>query len=214
MRGFGRARFYGSFAHGGLVLAFGLAVGAIGSGCAHPIAFNAADTSWHYSVGAEKLGDAALVAVIDPATAAQSYTFRAWASGVANQWVVNYGEMLVQVADVELPQLVGLYERSTSFREPASGNPRLTLVLTVPSYVFEDYRAKLTLRAEAFGPGRKPIFSKDYSAMGESEAGMMVGLGALGQTSAVRQSSLDAFKAAFAAMRPDLLAALRGGAAR
>lgn len=40
----------------------------------------------------------------------------------------------------------------------------------------------------------------------------MIGLGAFGQMSAVRQSSLDAFKQAFAKIRPDILAVLERAA--
>ena len=101
---------------------------------------------------------------------------------------------------------------TTRARKPTSGNKRLTLVLTVPSYVFRDYRAKLTLHVEAFGPGRTPIISKSYSSEGHSQAGKMIGAGAFGQKSAVRQSSLDAFKKVFVQMRAEVIAALEGSA--
>ncbi|GEM_PF-403339 len=179
-------------------------------GCVHPIAFNPDDTSWHYSIGGEPQKGASLVAVIDEDTLKQSYDFRAWSTGIAHKWVASYGEMLEQVADVEFPQIVEHYEQSKSFQEPTTGEKRLTLVLTVPSYVFEDYRAKMTVQAEAFGPGRKQIFSRTYSSEGGSEAGKMVGLGAFGQKSAVRQSSLAALQDIFAQMRPDIVAALNG----
>ena len=95
------------------------------------------------------------------------------------------------------------------FFEPTPGYNRITLVLTVPSYVFEDFRAKVTVHVEAFGPERTPLFSKSYLSEGGGEVGKMVGLGAFGQKSAVRQSSLDAFKEIFATMRPDIITALQ-----
>ena len=183
---------------------------AAGTGCVHPIALHPTDTSWHYSVDAEKQTEASMIAVIDEKTAAKHYDFRAFSTGIAHKWVANYGEMLKQVADIELPQLVGSYQRSTFYREPTTGKKRLTLVLTVPSYVFEDYRAKMAVHAEAFGPSRTPVYSRSYTSEGDAEAGKMVGAGAFGQKSAVRQSSLDAFKRIFEQMRPDIVDALRG----
>jgi hypothetical protein len=69
-------------------------------------------------------------------------------------------------------------------------------------------RAKVTIRADAFAPNETLVFSRDYTGEGSSQAGKMLGLGAFGQKSAVRQSSLDAFKQAFARMRPDVRSAL------
>jgi hypothetical protein len=193
-----------------VTLALILTAVGLTTGCTHVIAFHPTDTSWHYSVGADKQTGAALVAVIDETTAEESYAFRAWSTGIAQKWVANYGEMLEQAADVELPQIVERYERSSAYLEPTTEEKRLTLVLTAPSYVFEGWRAKMTVQAEAFGPGRTPLFSKSYSAEGGGEAGKMVGLGAFGQKSAVRQSSLDALKKIFAQMRPDIVTALQG----
>ena len=190
------------------VACFGLAL--LGTGCAHNIAFDPIDTSWHYTIDATRQEGTALMAVIDERTAKASYDFRAWSTGIAHQWIARYGEMLTQVADVELPQLVDSYQRSSSYDEPTTGQQRLTLVLTIPSYVFEGYRAKLTLHAEAFSPGRQSIFSKSYMSEGGSGAGKMIGLGAFGQKSAVRVSSLQAFRSVFEQMRPDIMAAFQG----
>jgi hypothetical protein len=202
---------YGVNAKGKMValLMTAMVTAAMGTGCVHPIAFHPTDTSWHYSVHAQKQTEASMVAVIDEETAAKQYDFRAFSTGFAHKWVVEYGEMLEQVADVELPQLVGSYKRSTLYSEPTTGEKRLTLVLTVPSYVFEDYRAKMALHAEAFGPGRTQLFSRSYTSEGHAESGKMVGAGAFGQKSAVRQSSLDAFKRVFDQLRPDIEDALR-----
>ncbi len=113
-------------------------------------------------------------------------------------------------ADIEFPQLVGSYQRASSYVEPTTGEKRLTVVLTVTSYIFEDYRAKLTLHAQAFGGGRTQVLSRSYSAEGYIEASKIINAGMYGTKSAVRQSSLDAFKKAFQQMRPDIVEALSG----
>ena len=179
----------------------------IGTGCVHPIAFHPTDTSWHYPIQATKQDSAGLVAVIDASTAESTYEFRAMSTGIAHKWVARYGEMLGQVADVEMPQLVANYQRSETYAEPTAGEQRLTLVLTVSHYVFRDYHATLTLHAEGFGPDKMLVFSGDYTSEGRNESGKMLGAGAFGQKSAVRQSSLDAYRKAFDQMRPDLIAA-------
>ena len=179
-------------------------------GCTHMIAFNETDPSWHYGVDAPRDAGAALVAVIDPETLADSYSFRALSTGLAHKWVAEYGKMLAQVTDVEFPQLVGVYARKSSYEEPSTGDPRLTLELSVPSYTFRDYHASVIVQVEAYGVDKTRLFSKSYSGSGANESGKMVGLGAFGQMSAVRQSSLDAFKEAFAKLRIDILAVLQG----
>jgi len=189
-----------------------LLISAIGSSaCTHRIAFNETDPSWHYAVGTPRHDGAALVAVIDQKTLKDNYAFRAFSTGIAHKWVAEYGRMLGQVSDVEFPQLVETYARSTSYEEPPSGNPRLTLEMAVPSYTFTNYHATLTVHVDAYGANKTPLFSKSYTGDGENEAGKMIGLGAFGQMSAVRQSSLDAFKQAFAKMRPDILVVLENG---
>ena len=180
-------------------------------GCTHQIAFDRDATSCAYLIGAAKQSDTSIVAVVEPATLAASTSFRAWSTGIAHKWVANYGEMLVQVTDMELPQVVEFYERSPSYLESTSGRHRLTIELSVPSYVFEDYRAKLTIKADVYGPGRTAVFSRTYSSEGSSGAGKMIGLGVFGQKSAVRQSSLVAFKNVFEELRRDIATALGGG---
>ena len=194
-----------------LMFAF-VVLGAGSASCTHQISLHPTDTSWHYKVDGEKVPGSALIAVVDDETAGAEYAFRAWSTGVAHKWVADYGVMLEQVADVELPQVVEAYKRTNEYAEPANGERRVTLVLTVPKYVFEDYHAKLTLRAEAFGPRRTPLFDESYEVEGMSQTGKMIGAGAFGQKSAVRQSSLDAYKLAFEKLRADLDSALRAQA--
>ena len=190
-------------------LALGLVLAACSAlGCTHQIAFDEADPSWHYVIDAPRAETASLVAVVSEETLADSYAFRAFSTGIAHKWVAQYGRMLIQVADVELPQLVGTYARRSSYEEPRAGDPRLVLELRVTSYRFADFGATLTLQADAYGPDKTRLFSRSYTATGEGQAGKMIGLGAFGQKSAVRQSSLDAFRNAFAQLRVDLLAAL------
>lgn len=185
-----------------IVLALGV------TGCTYTIAFSETDTDWHYQTDATRQSGTALVAVIDEKTLAESYDFSSFTTGAANTWVVQYGLMLQQVADVALPQMVEHYGHSTTYKEPAHGHKRLTLVMTVPSYSFADFHAKLTMHVDAYGSNRTRLFSKDYAGEGGAQGAKMFWAGAFGQKSAVRESSLDAFRQAFSLMQPDVISAL------
>ena len=177
------------------------------SGCAHRIAFHDTDTSWHYQLGSEKY-DAGLVVVVGPATLDQIYSFRSAMAGGAHRWDVQTGEMLAQVADVEFPQMFQHYERTTTYKEPTQGSRRLTLVMDIPDYKFQDFHATVTVRTIAYGPNKLPLFEKNYTMEGVSQGGKVFGAGAFGMMSAVRQSSLDAYKKIFEVMRRDVVQTL------
>jgi len=187
-----------------LLLAVGIALLGL-TGCAHEIRFENLD----YTIEARK-ADAGLVAVIDQKTLDHVVTIRSAATGIAHRWNAEPGAMLKQVADIELPQLVTSYSSSTSFGEPSQGKRRITLVLTVPNYEFSDWRAKYSVKAVAYGPNRTPLFDKTYSEEGSNQKGKMIGAGAFGMKSAVRQSSLEALKRIFAQIRGDLGKSLEG----
>jgi len=181
------------------------------SGCAHTIAFHDQDESWHYSVGEEQQ-DAALLIVITEETLKQQESTRAFSTGVIHRWDAQPGRMLKQVADVELPQMVQHYQSATTYRESEAGKRRLTLELSVDQYDFKDFHATVEVHARAYGPGRTLIFDKRYAGTGSNEGGKMFGLGAFGMKSAIRQSSLAAYKQAFTGLRKDLRRALESPA--
>lgn len=180
------------------LLATGVMLLGLG-GCAHEIRFE----DVNYTVDTRK-ADAGLVAVIDQQTLDKVVTIRSAATGIAHRWNAQPGMMLKQVADIELPQLVTSYSSSTQYGEPSKGKKRITLVLTVPDYQFTDWHAKFSVQATAYGPNRARLFEKTYVEEGSNQKGKMVGAGAFGMKSAVRQSSLEALKKIFAQVRADL----------
>ena len=169
-------------------------------------------TACHYDVRFEDINystgdqphDAGLVTVIDPQTAAKTVTIKSWATGIANSWDARSGEMLRQVSDVELPQMFKYYRVSPAYEEPKEGRDRLTMELTVPHYAFSDFHTTVVIHARVYKPGKTLVFEKSYREEGDSQGGKMAGAGAFGMKSAVRQSSFDAYKKAFAKIRADL----------
>jgi hypothetical protein len=169
------------------------------TGCHHDIRFE----DINYSTQ-DRLHDAGLVAVIDPSTLAKTVTISSWATGIANSWDARPGEMLRQVSDVELPQMFKYYRVSQAYEEPAQGNNRLTMDLSIAHYAFSDFHTTVIIQARVYRPGKALVFDRSYREEGDSQGGKMVAAGAFGMKSAVRQSSFDAYRKAFARIRADL----------
>lgn len=111
------------------------------AGCAHQVTFERPEA---YRITTPRQ-EASATAVIDSQTLANKVSIRAFMTGIAHDWQAEPGDMLKQVADIELPQTQG---------------------------------------------------------------GKMFWGGAFAMKSAIRQSSLDAYKKVFAQLRADLEAAL------
>ena len=177
----------------------------LGAGCAHQVTFDR-PAAYTISTPRQEVG---VTAVIDQNTLTSKVVIRAFMTGIAQAWEAEPGDMLRQVADIELPQMFSRYELANAYVEPASGPRWIILELTIPSYQFEEFRAKVSVTASAYDRGRRQLLQKTYSAEGEPQGAKMFWAGAFGMKSAIRQSSLDAYKKVFAELRSDLAAALR-----
>ncbi len=175
----------------------------LSTGCHYDIRFE----DIGYSTGG-KLYDAGLVATIAPYTVGQVVSIKSWATGIANTWDARPGEMLRQIADVEFPQMFRHYKAASQYEEPQQGMPRLTVELSIPHYAFSDFHTTVVVQARVYRAGQSLVFDKSYREEGEGQGGKMVGAGAFGMKSAVRQSSFDAYKKVFAKLRADLVAVL------
>ena len=185
----------------------------VGAGCAHQVTF---DRPAEYTISASRQ-EVGVTAVIDQNTLTNKVVIRTLTGVVihmfmipiAHTWEVEPGDMLKQVANIELPQMFSRYELATAYVEPAPGPRWIVLEFTIPSYQFEEFRAKVSVTATAYDRGRRQLLQKTYSAEGETQGAKMYWARAFGMKSAIRQSSLDAYKKVFAEIRSDLAAALR-----
>lgn len=184
-----------------------VALALLVSGCAHQVTFERPD---RYSISSPKQ-DVGVTAVIDQPTLTNKVPIRAFMTGIAQSWEVEPGNMLKQIADIELPQMFSQYEFSNAYKEPST--KWITLELAIPNYVFEDFRAKVSVTATVSEPGKRRLLQKTYSAEGETQGGKMFWGGAFAMKSAIRQSSLDAYKKVFAELRDDLARVLQGKSA-
>ena len=175
----------------------------LAAGCAHQVTF---DKPAPYVVSTTKM-QSGVTAVIDPATISAKIPIRSFMTGIAHSWEAEPGDMLKQVADIELPQMFASYQFASAYADPPPG-PWIFVELTIPSYKFEDFHATVSVTVTAYDRNRKHILQKTYTAEGETQGAKMFWTGAFGMKSAIRQSSLDAFKKVFANLRADLSTAL------
>jgi hypothetical protein len=182
-----------------------LAVSA--TGCVtHQVTFQDAK----YVTDARK-NNAAVVAVIDQDTLTRKVVIHSFTTGIANNWEAEPGDMLKQVADIELPQMFSDYQFATKDQAPAGNGPGLVLALSVPEYQFADFHAKISVNAVCKARDGRLLFEKRYDGAGPAQGGKMFFGGAFAMKSAVRQSSLAAYKEIFAKLRADMQQALDGG---
>jgi len=118
-------------------------------------------------------------------------------TGIANTWEVQPGIMLKQVADIEFPQIFRDYHTADVYNPSLQKDRRLVLELLLPQYTFAHFHTTITVQAKAHANNGTLLFEKQYTEEGLGQGGKMFGLGAFGMKSAVRQSSLDAYRKIF-----------------
>src|SRR5438093_6677876 len=128
---------------------FALVAGSLALAACHRVQFG--DIT--HTISATKY-DAAIVAVIDESTLAQTVSFRSGAAFWLHRYDVRPGLMLKQMADAELPQMFTRYEVANTYRPPSAGKG-MTLVLSVPRYTFRGFHAIATVHATAYDSSRK-----------------------------------------------------------
>lgn len=184
-------------------------IALITGGCAHQVTF---DRPAPYTISSPRQS-MAVTAVIDQNTLSSRVPIRSFMVGAAHSWEVEPGDMLKQVADIELPQMFSDYEFSATYKERLNDIKGVILELAVASYQFQDFRAKVRVNATLYERGKKQLFQKTYSAEGLSQGEKMFWGGPFGMKSAIRQSSLEAYKKVFEQLRPDLLHAVQRASA-
>ncbi len=174
------------------------------TGCYHV----ALDPTYSYSIDST-LREESITVVIDPQTLNQEVSIRSWMVGVGNRWDIQPGMMLKQVADIEIPQMFNDYRTADFYEASLQSDKRLALELSIPQYAFANFHATITVQAIAHGSDGSLLFEKQYTEEGFRQGEKMFWAGPFGMKSAIRQSSLDAYKKIFMRLRIDLTKSLR-----
>ncbi len=170
------------------------------SGCTHHVAFDDID----YTVDQEPREEPTEVVITEEQRSAE-VPVRSGMAGFAHSWVAFPGEMLVQVAEVEMPQV---FSDSQLVTEPSGAEDRYQLFLEVPYYSFSNHRATVRMRAELLDADKEQLLDQTYENQGDTYGARMFWGGAFGMKSAMRNSSLEAYQANFEQLRADLEEAL------
>jgi hypothetical protein len=180
------------------------ALAVLTTGCVHhQISFNTEEPTWHYLIDGSAI-DVPIVVSVPTETQAADLEISSFAAGLAHRWHANYGKMFMQALEVELSQLFPSHTLSTSRASPGSYH----LHLDIPSYAYSGFAARTTVEAVLTDPSGAELLRKRYEATGKSGTGKVVGLGAFGMKSAIRQSTLDAYRQIFGRLRADLRSSL------
>lgn len=143
---------------------------------------------------------------LTPETIANRYAFRSVTTGYANQWVVQFGQILgdtLQSAEVQraFGQLVA-----------GSGGNGDKLIFGLRNYEFAHFGASVNLEVTLVRDG-KEVFRKDYQADGKTQGGKMFWAGAFGMKNAIQQSTKLALDDILRQLIADLNQQMRGTAA-
>lgn len=129
--------------------------------------------------------DAASNYLLTPRTQQHQYQFRSWLTGYANEWSIEFGEILDDTMRSEDVRKAFGELRKASNESAAS--PGL-LVFDLEDYTFEDFGAHIALNISFSRFGTTEL-SKTYEEDGKSQGGKMFWAGAFGQKNAVQQST-------------------------
>jgi hypothetical protein len=159
------------------------------------------------NVGTSKLPSTTLDAryELTPATASHKYEFRSAMAGYANNWVVEFGQMLE--ATLQSKDVQGAF-RKLEKRGP--GEAPVLLVFDLVSYTFSDFGATVELKVTVQRPGAAPLV-KTYKQAGVTQGGKMFWGGVFGMKNAIQQSTKDAVDKLLAAFITDLNALPEAG---
>jgi len=151
------------------------------------------------NVGASKLPSTPLEAryEITRATADHKYEFRSATVGYANNWVVEFGQMLE--ATLQSKDVQGAFRK---LEQRGPGAPSL-LVFDLVNYSFSDFGAHVELKV-TIQRASGPAFVKTYRQDGITQGGKMFWAGAFGMKNAIQQSTKNAVDKILVALITDL----------
>jgi hypothetical protein len=168
-------------------------------GCAHTVDW---DPIEHETpLGPQSPGKVSLF--MDVGLANAEHSFRAFGSGIANKWLVPYGERVHYFAEA---YLTGAFRKYEEVESPQVSSGMLVHITDVV-YTVSGQAAHVKVSVEASDALGDPLLTRSYSADGPSGAGAVFAGGAFAQKGMVRRSTNRALHAVFQQLIPDLQSA-------
>ena len=151
------------------------------------------------NVGASKLPATSFEAKyeVTPATAGHKYEFRSVMTGYANNWVVEFGQMLD--ATLQSKDVQGAFRK---LDKRGTGEVANLLVFDLIAYSFGDFGAHVEMKVTVQRSGAPLV--KTYKADGVTQGGKMFWAGVFGMKNAIQQSTKDAVDKILVALITDL----------
>lgn len=178
-------------------VAFGILAFLVMSGCTHTVRWDPI----HYETPVTREAPRPIALFMEEHLKTARYAFRAFGSGIANEWVVPYGERVHEFAASYLSQMFSDY---TEAKSPQVGRGIL-LHITAVKYEVSGQSAHITIDVVARDAGGQPLLTRSYSAVGPSGAGVIwSGGGAFAQQGMVRRSTNRALHEIFQQLTADL----------
>lgn len=146
---------------------------------------------------------------ITPSTAVHKYEFRSVMTGYANNWIVEFGQMLD--ATLQSKDVQGAFKR---LERRGSGGEQALMTFDLVSYVFTDFGATVELKVTVQRAGGGAPLVKTYRQSGVTQGGKMFWAGVFGMKNAIQQSTKDAVDKILAALIVDLNALPEAGGSR
>ena len=176
-----------------------LAILILSSGCTYRVV----NQQPSYSTGGQRVDEYAHV-VVETSSRNFSYSVRSMRASLLNRWDIQAGEMFMQTLDVELPQFFRRYDLALREQWPLDNEKTLSVIFKLEDYKFGGSRAQVVIHVLALDENQKVLLNRKYEEMGEGYGGRIFWGGAFAMKSAVRLSTVDAYKKAMVYIRQDL----------
>lgn len=171
-------------------------------GCAHRVEFRSPDMHRY-----EKPVPLGAIFYMDQTMKDQTWSGRAFSSGIANRWDVPIGRVVGQYANTYLRR--GFKDFNEIESLPATPTYDILIKVHELYYYMEDQAAHCDIAFSIENPFGDRLFIKKYHADGPSEFGGVVWGGVFVQKSAIRQSTHVALETIFMGLLADIQAYYR-----
>ena len=139
---------------------------------------------------------------VEPEITGATYSFRSWASGIANRWTVPYGARLREYSVAYLAAAFQGFSELRTLEMVFDGDA--LVYIDRADYSVAAQAAHLTIGVEVRDGSGNELFRRDYSSRGWSGTGVVFAGGVFAQKGVTRSSTNDVMKSVLLELIDDL----------